>query len=154
MGHLPRRGRRSEGREAKLLPGGFQPGTMKDGLLYDSKELPQRIHQQDQVTQGVCAFKGPATGGGPSGSPPLGFKLTRDAIWTLNPDGTLYEEVLWSNVRRLEVRDSGDNSVWSLKGTFIRAEFMILQVEPSPGTAQALVDLVREKGIEVDVATE
>lgn len=143
-------GRRAAKQRSDLLPGGFAPGTTAPNLLFNSETLPQRIHQQDQVSQGVCAFTGPVIGGGPAGSPGLGFKMTREAIWMLNPDGSLYHEVPWSDVNRLEIHMSGSGG-WRFRGTFFDHEFMVLRVEPSEGTAQALIDLCGDKGVEVQV---
>lgn len=143
-----------EGEDAEL-PGGFAPGVLRPGLLYSSDPLPPSIHEENQIAKGTCAFKEPSLmfSEGPSGSPPLGFKMTRNAIWTLNPDGTLYSRVDWDQLEKLVVRTDGDETRWLLRGSYLGHEFRILDVVPSPSTAQAFLDLLREKGIEADTRT-
>lgn len=144
-------------RRARLpetLPGGYLPGQIKGGLLYKSDPLPPDIHGQDQVAKGLCAFKLPvmAFSNGPSGSPPLGFKMTRDAIWTLNTDGSLYEKVTWDQIHGLVIdQEETDNVRWWFRGTFVHAEFMMLDVEPSAEDSQSLLGLAQEKGIPIEV---
>jgi hypothetical protein len=140
-------------RQPEKLPGGYTEGQCPPGTLYISDPLPPRCHSQDQVARGVCFFTGQLliSGGGPQQSPMLGFKMTRDAIWTLNTDGTLYQEVPWSDIRRLVIREDAS---WAFRGSFVRHEFMVLKVEPSWDTVQAMLDLAVERGIEFEVVKE
>lgn len=147
--------------DVEELPGGFTAGVGTPGLLYSSNPLPPEIHGEDQVAKGLCVFMEPALlsselpsseASGPSRSPPLGFKMTRNGIWTLNPDGTLYSHIDWDQTEKLVITRHDDRGVrWLLRGSYnVGQEFRVLDVEPAQSTSQAFVDLLQEKGIEID----
>jgi hypothetical protein len=153
-GRSGRRGRASRGTDVQN-PGGHPP-WMVDGerVLFHAEPLPQRIHGQDQVSFGMCRFTTPLLFGheGPTASPFLHFKMTWDAIWTINPpEANLYHEVEWAEVEHMLVEGGGGRTTWKLQGSFVRGTFRNLQLEPRADLAQPLVDLLEDKGIPVRV---
>jgi len=110
-------------------------------MLFSSEPLPLQAHEQAAIALGIAIFDQQLLmSGGPTGSPLLNFKATLNCVWTLNPDGTLYYAVPWTEAHAWELDKEGDVVV--LRGGFVHHEFMRLRLEPMSEYREALVALV------------
>jgi hypothetical protein len=131
--------RRDRDREPESLPGGHSLSQAGRGLLFMTDPLPMEAHAEPALALGVAAFTSQMLlSGGPTGSPLLNFKAAESGVYTLNPDGTMYEKVGWGDVTRWS-RDA-ETGVFFLSGAFVMCEFMTLKLEPMAVYVDGLSD--------------
>src|SRR5207245_9640710 len=82
-------------------------------VLRISAPLPRQIHDEDAVALGIGYFR-PMLPTDPK-SPLLNIKVTRQAIWVLNADNTLYARVGWEEAT--SAQKDAHKPVWTLLPT-------------------------------------
>lgn len=125
-------------------PGGHPASMTTPGMLFSSRDVPLESHEQAAVALGIATFDMPLLiNEQPSRSPVLDFKATEEAIWTYNPDGTLYDHSAWDAAHSFTLDKGGD--VLVLTGLFVRTQFSRLSLEPMPQYRQEATELVASK---------
>ncbi|HVF06175.1 MAG TPA: hypothetical protein VNA20_15140 [Frankiaceae bacterium] len=100
---------------------------LKPSALLHAEPPPRALHAEPAVALGIAAFSGLLASDPPS--PLLNFKATDRSLWALNPDGSLYCRVDWSEVTVVDLDEQ--HGVWHLRGAFFNSDFALLRLEPT-----------------------
>lgn len=140
----------------RQMSGGHSPQTLVGyAPMMSSRPAPPASERGVAITTGQCQFavRGFAAVAGVDPrlkSPPLKFSATDAALWTFNPDGTLYARVDWDRCKRLIVELVEGNVAWFLEGYFVAGSFDSIQLIPNQDTAEAWLQWWAARGGEIE----
>lgn len=139
---LSRRGSRNERSDTGAVDpaSGGRSAQETAGTLVHAENPPQEMHEDEALAMGVARFEALLQGHPPS--PLCNFKATNHALWTINPDGSLYTKVEWSDC--VVAGPNGDAS-WTITGKFMHDMFRWLHLQPMSQWAEPLAELLAKK---------